>query len=65
MIEKDVSANLESLSQDLRERDERDSKRVNAPLVRVADAIPLDTSSMSADAAVRMVLDAWEQVKAG
>ncbi|MDP2870581.1 (d)CMP kinase [Methyloversatilis sp.] len=65
LIEKGVSANLESLSQDLRERDERDSKRANAPLVRVADAIPLDTSSMSADAAVRMILDAWEQVKAG
>ena len=65
LIEKGVSANLESLSQDLRERDERDSKRANAPLVCVAGAIPLDTSSMSADAAVRFVLDAWETVKAG
>jgi cytidylate kinase len=65
LIEKGVSASLESLSQDLRERDERDSKRANAPLLRVAEAIPLDTSSMSADAAVRMVLDAWAHVKAG
>lgn len=65
LMDKGVSANLESLSQDLRERDERDMKRANAPLVRVADALLLDTSSMSADAAVRFVLDAWETVKAG
>lgn len=65
LIEKGVSANLDGLSQDLRERDERDSKRADAPLMCVADAVLLDTSSMSADAAVRMVLDAWERVNAG
>ncbi len=65
LMDKGVSANLESLSQDLRDRDERDMKRANAPLVQVADALLLDTSSMSADAAVRFVLDAWENVKAG
>jgi cytidylate kinase len=65
LIEKGVSASLDSLSQDLRERDERDSRRAHAPLVCVSGALPLDTSSMSADAAVRSVLDAWEDVKAG
>jgi cytidylate kinase len=65
LIEKGVSANLESLSQDLRERDERDRNRTHAPLVQLPDAILLDTSSMTADAAVRFVLDAWEKVKAG
>ncbi len=65
LIEKGVSANLDSLLQDLRERDERDCNRANAPLVQLADAVLLDTSSISADAAVRFVLDAWEKVKAG
>ncbi|WP_018410055.1 (d)CMP kinase [Methyloversatilis thermotolerans] len=63
LIEKGLSANLESLSQDLRERDERDRSRAHAPLVQLPDAILLDTSSMSADAAVRFVLDAWAQRK--
>jgi cytidylate kinase len=65
LIEKGVSANLESLLQDLRERDERDRNRAHAPLVQVPDAVLLDTSSMTADAAVQFVLDAWEKVKAG
>jgi cytidylate kinase len=65
LIEKGLSANLESLSQDLRERDERDCNRANAPLVRLPDALFLDTSSKSADAAVEAVLDAWSKVKAG
>ena len=65
LIEKGVSASLESLSQDLRERDERDRNRAHAPLVQLPDAILLDTSSMTADAAVQFVLDAWEKVKAG
>ncbi|MBU0601721.1 MAG: (d)CMP kinase [Gammaproteobacteria bacterium] len=65
LIEKGLSANLESLSQDLRERDERDRNRVCAPLVQLPDAILLDTSSMPVNAAVQHVLDAWEKVKAG
>jgi cytidylate kinase len=63
LIEKGLSASLESLSQDLRERDERDRNRAHAPLVQLPDAIALDTSSMSVDAAVRFVLDAWAQRK--
>ena len=65
LIDKGLSANMESLSQDLRERDERDSRRAHAPLVQLPDAIALDTSSMSVDAAVRFVLDAWEKAKVG
>lgn len=61
LIEKGLSANLESLSQDLRERDERDRNRAHAPLVRLPDAILLDTSEMSAEAAVRVVLNAWSE----
>jgi len=45
----------------LRERDERDRNRAHAPLVQLPDALLLDTSSMSADAAVRFVLDAWRE----
>ena len=52
---------------DIRQRDERDSGRAAAPLVRAADAVLLDTSDMSisdaADAARRIVEAArirWE-----
>jgi len=42
----------------LRERDERDSNRAVAPLRPAADAILLDTSSLSIDQAVDQVV-AW------
>jgi 3-phosphoshikimate 1-carboxyvinyltransferase len=39
----------ESVLRDLRERDERDSKRSIAPLVAAADAVTIDTSELSAN----------------
>jgi len=56
LIEKGYSANLGSLLQDLRERDERDRGRAVAPLRAADDAFLLDTSSLSVDEAVRQVL---------
>jgi cytidylate kinase len=58
---------LEAILADIRQRDERDSGRATAPLVRADDAVLLDTSEMTideaADAARRIVEAArvrWE-----
>lgn len=46
---------MDDLLRDLRERDERDSKRSAAPLKPAADAQLLDTSALSIDQAVEQV----------
>ncbi len=56
LIEKGISVTLDSLLRDIRERDVRDSTRAAAPLRRAADAIELDTTSMTIDAAIGFVL---------
>lgn len=56
LIEKGINANLQQILQDLRERDARDTNRAAAPLQKAADAKLLDTTSMSIDEAVQMVL---------
>jgi CMP/dCMP kinase len=65
LIQKGFSANMDDLLRDLRERDERDSKRTAAPLKPAADAKLLDTSTLSIDEAVDQVVQ-WfrSEVKA-
>jgi len=57
LIAKGVGANLSTLSQELRERDERDANRATAPLCRLPDAELLDTSDLSIEASVQAALD--------
>jgi len=45
------------LLQDLRDRDERDMSRQNAPLQQVEGALLLDTSQLTVDQAVQQVLN--------
>lgn len=54
--EKGVAATLAALSQEIAERDLRDSTRAASPLVASADAVLLDTTGMSVDAVVERVL---------
>ena len=56
LIDKGFSANIEDLSRDLKERDERDMRRSSAPLKPAEGAYHLDTSDMTADEAVQQVL---------
>jgi cytidylate kinase len=63
LMEKGLSASMDALLQEIRERDARDSRRAAAPLQKVADAIELDTTSLSVDEAVAQVL-AWYKEKA-
>ena len=62
LIEKGIAANILPLLQDLRERDERDSKRSVAPLQQEADAELLDTTELTIDATVAQVLSWRNQV---
>ena len=56
LMEKGMSANMDALLQEIRDRDARDSERAAAPLQKGADAIELDTSGMSIENAVAEVL---------
>ena len=55
--EKGVTVNIADLSQEIRERDLRDSSRPVAPLRPAADAILLDSTGLSIDQVVDRVLD--------
>ncbi|MEP6678707.1 MAG: (d)CMP kinase [Betaproteobacteria bacterium] len=57
LIAKGISVTLDGLLRDIRERDARDSARAIAPLVPAADAVILDTTGLSIDAAIGAVLD--------
>ncbi len=54
-----MSANIQTLLQDIRARDARDSQRSAAPLQKCADASLLDTSSLTIDQAVEAVLQQY------
>lgn len=57
--EKGFSAKLSSLLQDMRARDERDRERAVAPLVAATDAKMVDSSNLSIDETVQVVLGLW------
>ena len=63
LMEKGLSASMDALLQEIRDRDARDSRRAAAPLQKVADAIELNTTDLSVDDAVAQVL-AWYNEKA-
>jgi 3-phosphoshikimate 1-carboxyvinyltransferase len=57
LMEKGITATLPSLRNDISARDERDASRRVAPLMQLADAVLVDTTSMSVDEAVAFVLE--------
>ncbi len=59
LIEKGISSRIESLLRDIRERDARDAGRAAGPLAAAPDAVLLDTTDVTIDAAVRFVLDRY------
>jgi cytidylate kinase len=54
--EKGICANLIEITADIQERDQRDSARDIAPLIAAADAVYIDSSTMSIQAVVEKVL---------
>ncbi len=61
LIEKGFDANLQQIQRDLQERDARDAARSVAPLQKTADALLLDTTGMTIDEAVQMVVRWFQQ----
>jgi cytidylate kinase len=61
LMEKGLHANMDALLQEIRDRDARDSERAAAPLRKCTDAIELDTTGMSVDAAVAEVVALYKK----
>jgi len=59
LIGKGLSATMDTLLQEIRERDERDSARSAAPLKPADDAVLLDTTTLAIEQAVGQVLSLW------
>jgi cytidylate kinase len=59
LMEKGMYAKIEDVVEELRRRDERDSSRPVAPLKHYPDAIFLDTTGLSVEAAVQKILGWW------
>ncbi len=65
LMEKGMYAKMGDVVEELTRRDERDTSRPVAPLKHYPDALFLDTTGLSADAAVEAVLDAWRGKSSG
>jgi len=65
LIEKGISANLDDLLRDMRERDARDTQRAAAPLAPAPDARILDSSNLTIAETVQAILDFWREAGAG
>ncbi len=57
LINKGLGANLQAILEDIQARDDRDMNRAVAPLKPAADAVILDTTTMSIDEVLAAVLD--------
>ncbi len=61
LMEKGMYAKMGDVVEELRRRDERDSARAVAPLKHYPDAIFLDTTGLTVEAAVDRILEWWRQ----
>jgi cytidylate kinase len=56
-----IARDIETLREDIARRDQRDSNRKIAPLVQAADAILIDTTSMTIEQQVEFIVQALEK----
>jgi len=61
LMDKGMGATMAALLQDIRARDARDSDRAAAPLKKAADAVLIDTTGMTAEAAAAQVMALYKQ----
>jgi cytidylate kinase len=59
LIAKGISVTMESLLREIQERDARDAGRAAAPLKPAVDAVILDTTDLSIEAAIARVLELY------
>ena len=64
LVQKDPSLTLEEMVRQLKERDERDRTRATAPMKPATDALLLDSSDLTIDAAVDKARQLVEQKRA-
>ncbi|WP_170150257.1 (d)CMP kinase [Oceanobacillus halophilus] len=57
-IRRGIDSNLEELKEEIKTRDEIDSKREASPLIKAEDAIEVDTTSLSINEVVQQILNA-------
>jgi len=60
---KGIPSNLAELKKEIQQRDEMDSKREIAPLVKAKDAIEVNTTSLTIDEVVEVILQEVDRVK--
>jgi len=56
--EKEISSNISRLAEEIRERDERDRNRSTSPLAPAGDALVIDSTGLSIEQVVEMILQA-------
>ena len=61
LMDKGMDATMAALLQDIRERDQRDTMRATAPLLKSANAVLIDTTDMTAADAIAQVLALYRQ----
>ncbi|MFV0528915.1 MAG: (d)CMP kinase [Lachnospiraceae bacterium] len=54
-------ADLEAIQQSIQERDERDTNRVNSPLVQAADAVLVDSSDLSIEEVTETIIRIYQE----
>jgi cytidylate kinase len=65
LAEAGIEADVEAIEREIRARDHADSTRADSPLTRAADAIRLDTTTMSLDEVVERMAAAAEAMIRG
>ncbi|MCA0983003.1 (d)CMP kinase [Halobacillus yeomjeoni] len=60
-LEKGYDSDLEQLKEEIRRRDEIDSNRETAPLVKAEDAIEVDTTSLNIEQVVSKIIEIIEE----
>ncbi len=65
LLDKGHDTSFDEVLADLRSRDARDSARASAPLKPADDAVTLDTSEMSIEAAIRAAIDLIAPLRGG
>jgi 3-phosphoshikimate 1-carboxyvinyltransferase len=64
LIAKGMDVTLPALLQEIANRDARDSQRAVAPLMQASDAVPLDTTELTAEQAAETIV-AWVRERTG
>ncbi len=65
LIDKGIRANLAALSRELEERDRRDATRAVAPLKPAQDAVQIDSSALSIDQVVDLIVKQYREGTSG